>query len=425
MHAHELLTTFTSAAAIGVCLFSVANYLRTTPIVILLIGGVLAGPEGLGIVQPQALGDGLGTIISLAVAIILFEGGLTLDLKDYRTVSREILGILTIGVLVTWLGTAALVKLAFGFDLAFCLLAASLVIVTGPTVIGPLLHRIRAKPKLQSILHWEGVLIDPIGVFIALLCFEYYISTNGSHQLVLQDFMLRFAIGAALGISFGLLLDFILRRGWMDEGHNNVFVLAMAMLNFALADLLKSESGLLSVTVTGLVLGIRKTPQLRAIVSYKTELKDFLIGLLFVLLAANLEIRSFLDYGWQLLIVLVCMMIIIRPLNVFMSTLGSSLDLKEKLFLSWISPRGIVAASMASVFALALEQKGSVNARFIETFTFSVIAATVVVQGCTAGMLGRALGVVRPIPKGWIIVARMPWGGRSQNSLPGTVLMLF
>ena len=174
----------------------------------------------------------------------------------------------------------------------------------------------------------------------------------------------------------------------MDEGHNNVFVLAMAMLNFALADLLRSESGLLSVTVTGLVLGIRKTPQLRAIVSYKTELKDFLIGLLFVLLAANLEIRSFLDYGWQLLIVLVCMMIIIRPLNVFLSTLGSSLDLKEKLFLSWISPRGIVAASMASVFALALEQKGSVNARFIETFTFSVIAATVVVQGCTAGMLG-------------------------------------
>ena len=122
------------------------------------------------------------------MAIILFEGGLTLDLKGYRTASREILGILTIGVLVTWLGTAALVKLAFGFDLAFCLLAASLVIVTGPTVIGPLLHRIRAKPKLQSILHWEGVLIDPIGVFIALLCFEYYISTNGSHQLVLQDF---------------------------------------------------------------------------------------------------------------------------------------------------------------------------------------------------------------------------------------------
>lgn len=404
MHSNELLTTFTSAAALGVCLFSLANYLRTTPIVILLIGGVLAGPEGLAVVQPQALGDGLGTIISLAVAIILFEGGLTLDLKGYRTASREIIGILTIGVLVTWLGTATLVKLAFGFDLAFCLLAASLVIVTGPTVIGPLLHRIRAKPKLQSILHWEGVLIDPIGVFIALLCFEYYISTNGSHQLVLQDFMLRFAIGGVVGISFGLLLDFVLRRGWMDEGHNNVFVLAMAMLNFALADLLRSESGLLSVTVTGLVLGIRNAPQLRTIVSYKRELKDFLIGLLFVLLAANLEIRSFFDYGWQLVIVLVCVMIVIRPLNVFMSTWGSSLDLKEKIFLSWISPRGIVAASMASVFALALEQKGSVNARFIETFTFSVIAATVVVQGCTAGMLGRALGVVRPIPKGWVIV---------------------
>jgi NhaP-type Na+/H+ or K+/H+ antiporter/mannitol/fructose-specific phosphotransferase system IIA component (Ntr-type) len=404
MHSNELLTTFTTAAAFGVCLFTLANFLRTTPIVILLIGGVIAGPEVLGFVHPKALGDGLGTIISLAVAIILFEGGMTLDLKGYRTASREILGILTIGVLVTWLGTAALLKLMFGFDIVFCLLSASLVIVTGPTVIGPLLHRIRATPKLQSILHWEGVLIDPIGVFISLLCFEFYVSTDGSHQLVLQDFLLRFAIGGMLGISFGFLLDIVLRRGWMDDGHNNVFVLAMAMLNFSLADVLRSESGLLSVTIMGLVLGIRKTPQLRAIVSYKSELKDFLIGLLFVLLAANLQLSSFLDYGWNLVLVVVGIMVLIRPLNVFLSTLGSSLDLKEKAFLSWIAPRGIVAASMASVFALSLEEAGNPNARFIETFAFSVIASTVIIQGCTAGILGRFLGVVRPIPSGWIIV---------------------
>ncbi|MEL6106274.1 MAG: cation:proton antiporter [Planctomycetota bacterium] len=404
MHAHELITTFTVAAALGVCLFSLAGYLRLPTIVVLLLGGVVAGPECLGIVDPEVLGHGLGTIISLAVAIILFEGGLTLDLHGYRKENREILKILTVGVLVTWLGAATLLRLVFGFDWAFCFLASSLVIVTGPTVIGPLLHRIRAQPRLQTILHWEGVLIDPIGVFVALLCFEFYVSTGAGSQSVLQDFVLRFATGGLLGIAFGFLLDLILRRRWMDGGHTNIFVLAMAMLNFTLADLVISESGLLSVTVAGLVLGMRKTPQQRDIVSYKAELKDFLIGLLFILLAANLKLGSFFEAGWRLALVVLLLMLVIRPLNIFVSTFGSRLSLKDKLFLSWISPRGIVAASMASVVALELEEANVDNAQFIESFTYSVIAATVIIQGATAGVLGRLLGVLRPVPTGWIIV---------------------
>lgn len=404
MHPHELMTTFTVAAALGVCLFSVAGYLRIPTIVVLLVGGVLAGPECLGIIDPEVLGHGLGTIISLAVAIILFEGGLTLDLHGYRSENREIFKILTIGVLVTWLGTTTLLRLVFGFDWAFCLLAASLVIVTGPTVIGPLLHRIRAKPNLQTILHWEGVLIDPIGVFVALLCFEFYVSTGDGSQWVIKDFLLRFAAGGLLGIGFGFLLDLFLRRRWMDDGHTNIFVLAMAMLNFTIADLVISESGLLSVTVAGLVLGMRKTPQQRDIVSYKAELKDFLIGLLFVLLAANLKLGSFFDYGWRLALVVIALMLIIRPLNIFLSTLGSRLSITDKLFLSWIAPRGIVAASMASVVSLELLEAEVENAQFIESFTYSVIAATVIVQGGTAGILGRFLGVLRQVPDGWIIV---------------------
>ncbi len=404
MHNNEALATFTIAAALGVSLFTLAYYLRMSAIVVLLIGGVIVGPQGLAIVNPEALGSGLGTIISLAVAIILFEGGLTLNLQGYRSVSKEILRILTIGVLVTWLGTTALLRFAFGFDWAFCLLAASLVIVTGPTVIGPMLHRIRAQAKLHHILHWEGVLIDPIGVFIALLCFEYYASTDGAHELVLQDFLFRFAVGTALGVAFGFVLDAILRREWIDKGHNNIFVLAMAMLNFGLADMLISESGLLSVTVAGLVLGIRRSPQIRDIVTYKVELKDFLIGLLFVLLAANLDLRSFLDYGWKLVLIVAAIMLLIRPLNVFASMSGSSLSLKQKLFLSWIAPRGIVAASMASVFTLELKNSGVENAGFLETFTYSVILATVILQGFTAGIVGRWLGVVRPVPNGWVII---------------------
>ncbi|QDV40380.1 K(+)/H(+) antiporter NhaP2 [Stieleria neptunia] len=404
MHTNEILTSFTLAAALGVCLFTVASYLRTSPIVLLLVGGVVAGPEVLGLVHPDALGDGLRTIVSLAVAIILFEGGLTLDLRGYRTVSQEICRVLTIGVLVTWIGTAVLLRLIFGFDIAFCVLAASLVIVTGPTVIGPLLHRIRVQSKLHHILHWEGVLIDPIGVFLALLSFEFYVSTDGTQQLVVKDFLLRFAVGVVFGIAFGFLMDLLLRRQWISKGQTNIFVLAMAMLNFAVADLAIGESGLLSVTVAGLVLGSRKTPQLREIVSYKIELKDFAIGLLFVLLAANLELRAFIEFGWNLILAVTGIMLIVRPLNIFLSTGQSILTLKEKLFLCWIAPRGIVAASMASVFALELRRRGIENAVFLESFTYSVIAGTVVVQGFTAGSVGRWLGVVRPVPTGWIIV---------------------
>ena len=410
MHANEILTTFSIAAAVGVCLFTVAHFLRTSAIVVLLIGGVLAGPEGLGLVNPAALGDGLGTIISLAVAIILFEGGLTLDLPGYRTVSREILGILTVGVLVTWIGTTLILRLLFGFDVPFCLLAASLVIVTGPTVIGPLLHRIRIESKLHHILHWEGVLIDPIGVFIAILSYEFYVSTNGGNQSIILEFLTRFAVGVVFGIVFGVFLDFVLRRQWVNKGHTNIFVLAMAMLNFGLADLLAGESGLLSVTIAGLVLGSRGNPQLRQLVSYKVELKDFLIGLLFVLLAANLKLESFLTFGWRLLAAVLGIMLIVRPINIFISLFTSPLTLKEKAFLSWIAPRGIVAASMASIFALELNKRGFENAVFLESFTYSVIAGTVIVQGFTAGTVGRWLGVVRPEARGWVIVGAHPLG---------------
>tara|TARA_R110002049_G_scaffold72490_7_gene187487 strand:+ start:33605 stop:35788 length:2184 start_codon:yes stop_codon:yes gene_type:complete len=427
MHSHEILTTFTVAAALGVCLFTLAGYLRVSTIVVLLIGGVIAGPEVLGIVDPSDLGGGLNTIISLAVAVILFEGGLTLDLNGYRSASKEIFRILTIGVLVTWIGSALLIWTLFRFNLAFCFLAASLVIVTGPTVIGPLLHRIRVRERLHHILHWEGVLIDPVGVFIALLCYEFYVSTDGTHQLVVTEFLMRFAAGAMIGIAFGFLLDVVMRRGWIQGGHTNIFVLSMAMLNFALADLVISESGLLSVTIAGLVLGSRNTRQLRSIVSYKVELKDFLIGLLFILLAANLDLNAFFDYGWKIAVVVLGIMLLVRPLNVFLSMYGSTLETRDKLFLSWIAPRGIVAASMASLFTIELKQLDVEDAMFLETFTYSVIAGTVLAQGFTAGMVGDLLGVLRPIASGWIVVGANPVGRKvasffQSNDIPVVVI---
>lgn len=401
---HEILTTFVAASVLGVVLLILSGRLKVSAIVLLLIGGILAGPEVIGIVEPESLGSGLNTIISLAVGIILFEGGLTLDVKGLRRVSSEIRGVLTIGVVTTWVTTAVAIKLIFDFEPVFCALAGSLIIVTGPTVIGPILSRIRVKKHIHDILHWEGVLIDPIGVFIALLCYEWIVATGAGAGEAVMNFLLRILVGSTLGVGFGIAIYQVLKRNWVPENSLNIFVLAAAMLNIMIADTLVTESGLLSVTIAGLVVGYRDTPQLDRIIEYKVELKDFLIGLLFILLAANLELKKFLSYGLSLAGIVVVVMLLVRPLNIFLSMRKSQLTIKEKLFLSWIAPRGIVAASMASLFAFNLADAGWANAGFLESFAYSVIAGTVVFQGFTAKMVGGALGVLEPKPKSWLII---------------------
>jgi len=331
MESHHILITFVAASVLGVFLVLLAHRIRVSGIILLLFGGIIAGPEFIGIVQPNVLGEGLKAIISLAVGLILFEGGLTLEINGYKQVSKEIWGVLTKGVIITWGVTTVCLQLIFKFDWIFCLLAASLIIVTGPTVIGPLLQRIRVKRNLHQILYWEGVLIDPIGVFISLLCYEWILSAGTPEAYF--NFFSRFLVGAVLGGIFGFLLYKILRSKWVPEEKLNFFILASAMLNFTIADSLVSESGLLSVTLTGLILGYKKPPQLSQIVNYKVELKDFLIGLLFILLAANLTLANFLNYGWSLLGIVALVMFIVRPLNILASTWSSTLTIKDKLFL--------------------------------------------------------------------------------------------
>lgn len=397
---HQAIFTFALAAGAGVLLMSLAVRLRLSAIVLLLLGGVALGPQGLGLVQPASLGQGLDTIIKLTVALILFEGGLTLDPNGYRQVAREIRGVLTRGVLITWLCSALAIYALFGYDPSFCLLAGSLIIVTGPTVIAPLLKRIRVKKTIHHILHWEGVLIDPIGVFVALLCYEWILGDGAG---ALRDFVLRFATGLVVGLVCGLLISLAIRRGLVPEERLNTVAVASTLVVFALADHILPESGLLSVTVAGLVVGYRNHPRIEALKVYKAELIEMLIGILFVLLSANLDLQAFVELGWRGVALVAIVMLVIRPLNIWGSMYGTSLGLREKLFLSWIGPRGIVAASMASLFALNLRSHLP-HAAFLETFTFSVIAGTVLVQGLTAGWVGRLLGMVEAQPRGWLIV---------------------
>ncbi len=406
---HVAGLTFAAALVLGVFFVILAHKMRVSAIVVLLIGGILVGPQVMGkyaIIDPDNLQNGLSSIIALAVGIILFEGGLSLDPRGYREASREIKGILTVGVLATWGATALLIHFARPeSDWSFCLLAASLIIVTGPTVIGPLLKRIRVKKKIHHILHWEGVLIDPIGVFLALLCYEIVtLPGNSGTQDAFIHFGARIVIGIVFGVVGGFILTQIIKRKWVPEDQLNIFVLAMAIGIYAASDAIEYESGLLSVTIAGFFVGYMDLPEVRKLRTYKAELIELLIGLLFVLLAANLDLKRFTELGWPGLMVVLAVMFLVRPLNIFLSTMGSTMTRREKLFLSWIGPRGIVAASMASLFALTLDKKDHDGAVFLEAFTYSVIAGTVLFQGFTAGFVGKLLGVLEPSPTGWLVV---------------------
>jgi NhaP-type Na+/H+ or K+/H+ antiporter/mannitol/fructose-specific phosphotransferase system IIA component (Ntr-type) len=421
MHSHEMLTTVVTAIAGGIFLIALSHRWKVPAIVPLLLGGIVLGPEVLGIVQPASLGEILPVFVSLAVGIILFEGGLTLDLEGYRSASKVIRRLLTVGVLTTWLVTAAAVTLVFGTSLPFGLLAASFVIVTGPTVIAPLLKRIKVTVKLHSILHWEGVLIDAIGVFIAILCFEYLLDKSIGNALSM--FALRIAVGGGLGVAGGLGAYHLIRRRIIPGDLLNDFALAAAVFVFGVSELVVSESGLLAVTVAGLVLGAHKPADLKQLRQFKAEITDLLIGMLFILLAARLRFEQFADYGLRGLLMVLIVLFVVRPLNIAVSTFGLGLELRERLFLSWVAPRGIVAASMASLFTLHLQERGVPDAALVETFTYSIIIATVLLQGFTAGPLARRLGLSRPEPTGWLIVGAHRFGQQLAHFLSASAAL--
>ena len=399
------------AVGAGCLLTVLARRLHLPTIVLLLFGGFALGPEWLQVLQPNALGDFLPVIVSLAVGLILFEGALTLDLKEFKETSTVIKRLLTIGVLITWLGSALTAYMVFDTSPAFSLLMGSLIIVTGPTVIVPLLRRIRVQQKLASILHWEGVLIDTIGVFTAILCFEWVVEGGGA--VAIPSFLIRVAGGAVIGLIGGYSIYWVMSKNWVPDNIVNAFALASAMLIFGATELIKPEAGLLSVTIAGLIVGIKKPRQLREIKAFKAEIVDLLIGMLFLLLVARLELQQFIDFfklggGW----VLFSVILIIRPLSIAASSYGTDLKLRQKALLSWVAPRGVVAASMASLFALSLSAKENQvgDPALLESFVYSVICATVLIQGLSAGMFAKLLGLQRPAPNDWVVIGAHHFG---------------
>jgi len=398
--------TVSLALAAGLIAQALAHHVRLPGIVLLLAAGALLGPDVLGVIHPQALGSALSHLVGFAVAVILFEGGLNLDLRRLKRGSREIQRLITLGALVTAVGAAAAASLILGWDVRTSLLFGTLVIVTGPTVIGPLVRRIRLKKNLQTILEGEGVLIDPIGAIVAVVALDVALHPSvDSVAMGVLGVAASLGVGCLLGLAGGWTIGRLLRfEHFIPEGLENVFALSMVLALFHVSNHLQPESGIASVTVAGVLVGNVKTRVRRDLMEFKEQLTVLFIGMLFVILAADVRFDELRRLGRPGLAVVAVLMLVVRPLNVLASTARSPLTAREKIFLSWIAPRGIVAAAVASFFALEMDRAGLPGGAELRAMVFLVIAVTVTVQGLTGGLLARLLRVRRPTDEGWAIL---------------------
>jgi NhaP-type Na+/H+ or K+/H+ antiporter len=397
--------TFALAVGAGVLAQVLAHHLRIPGIVLFLAAGVYLGPDMIGLVRPDALGDGLDTLVGLAVSVILFEGGLNLNADRLRRQATTIRRLVTLGAVVTAVGATLAARLLMGWGWPTALTFGTLVIVTGPTVIGPLVRRIRLTPRLRTILEAEGVLIDPIGAIIAVVTLEVVLASSpGTAAIGLLGIPTRLLVGFLAGVAGGFLIAFLLGRdGLIPEEVRNVFTLAMVLALYAVSEAILPETGILAAPVAGIVVGNAKA-RLDELMEFKEQVTAMLVAMLFVLLAADVRLADVFSLGWRGVATIAFLMFVVRPLGVALCTRGSDLTTKERAFIAWLGPRGIVAAAVASVFAQQLESAGLGQGLELRALVFLVIAVTVSVQGLSSGYLASALGLRRRSNSGYAIV---------------------
>jgi len=370
------------AIAAGVFARVIANFFRVPSIVFLLIFGVALGGNGLNLVQPRLLGNGLEAIVSISVALILFDGGLNLQLKELGKVSASLRNLITIGTLITLIGGGIAAYWLSEFPWTIAFLYAALVVVTGPTVINPIVEEVGLDRRLATILF-----------------------------VVVSDLGLRLGVGGVLGAIAGWLLGkFLQRAAFLAEDTKSAVVVAAVLGLFGIAQEIQSESGLTAVVLMGIVLRASEIPNSRALLKFKSQLVALMVSVLFILLSANLSIPSIFALGWGGVQTVLFLMFIVRPINVIVSTWNSSFTWRQKAFLSWCAPRGIVAASVASLFSILLTERGVNGGESIKALVFLTIAMTVFLQGLSAKFVAKLLGLNQPDISGLVVVGSNPIG---------------
>ncbi len=421
-----LLMVITVVAGIAAQIF--AAYVNIPSIVFLLLFGIALGPSGLDILHPALLGQGLEVIVSLSVAIILFEGGLNLPLREIKEVSTSLRNLVTLGTLITLFGGTAAAHWLAEFPWQISFVYASLVVVTGPTVVAPLLKQVGAERRVATLLEGEGVLIDPVGAILAVVVLNIVLRGDTDPIFVLSGLVSRLGLGGLIGVGGGWLLSVLIKYArFLSDDLKNLTVLAGLWGFFGLSQVLISESGLMTAVALGITLRLAGLREERLLRRFKNQLSVLSISVLFILLSADLSLASLFALGWPGLLAVLALMLVVRPLNIIASTWNSDLNWRQKTFLSWVAPRGIVAASVASLFSIALTKQGINGGDAVKALVFLTIILTVCLQGLSARWIADLLKVRSSETTGAMIVGCNPFGRMVARLIQGqgeTVVMI-
>ena len=393
-HVLAILATLVLVVLIGTAAQILADRLRVAATGPLLFAGLIFGQAGLGLVQPDVLGEILRVVVKASVAVVVFEGGLLLDVREMRHASRAVLGLVTIGLLITTVLAGILAHFLFGWSWELSFLFGAIVSVTGPTVITPILQRVRVNRRVKLTLESESIIADPLGVILAALVFTAITSPRGL-QAAIPVGLLTLCTGVIVGLSVALVVWLLSDRfRLLPSKFTRVGILGAALASYTIAELVAHEAGVMAAAAAGIAVGSLDIPHKEEVEDFKGDLASLAISAVFILLAAGLEIAALVALGWRGLLVVVLLMLFVRPIRVFLSTFGSELRTNEKWFISFLGPRGIVAASVATFFALELVDNGVPGADSFVALVFAVILATVAVQGTFAGKLAQFFKVM-------------------------------
>lgn len=407
---HTGLITFALIGLLALISQWVSWWLKVPAILFLLLCGIILGPELHWLNPDQLFGKTLIPLIQLAVAIILFEGSLSLKFDEWKDVAIVVRNLVTIGVLITALCSACLAHLIFGFSWKLCALFGAIISVTGPTVIVPILRTVRPKQRIANTLRWEGILIDPIGAVLAVLTFGIIAALHEGHTYVhvIYHFIELIVVATTMGIVCGYWLGIALRRHWLPEYLQNIATLTVVIAAYTASNLVDEGSGLLTVTIMGIFLANMQAVHIDNILDFKENLSIMLISGIFIILAARVHFYSLHSMMLPAFILFLTLQFIVRPLSIALCTIHADFSFKEKALLAWICPRGIVAAAVAALFAIRLQQIGIAGGNKLVLITFLMIIGTVVFQSLTASILARLLKVSEPEPKGFLIIGANP-----------------
>lgn len=372
---------------------SLSKWLKVPLLIFLLFEGIIAGPEVLGILDPAVLGDGLTAIVSLCVSVIVFDGGLNIDFRHVRTIQKCIIRMVTVGVLITFVLATFASMVVVGLSFETAVLFGALVTATGPTVITPLVRHVRVNHKVSKVLELEGVLNDAASVIVAALAFEWIVSQLSGIELV-GFFAYRISLGIAMGAISGIVLKKLLSQAFLSEQTVRLLTFAMVIATYVIAESLGNESGILAVAIFGIIVGSSNVPYKSALKEFKADLVLMMLSIIFILLAAFLKFEYIIQIGVAGLIVVLLLIFVIRPIMVFISTSFGSFKTREKLFISFVGPRGVVPASIATYFAVRLNDLGMAGGDELVGLVFITIIITVLMTGSLTKHVAKFLGVI-------------------------------